>query len=139
MARRKQAGRAAPRTPERSRTVDAGAFRLVDRAGRVRAVLEMGRAGPCLSMMHDDGTVALELVLSAAGPRLRLTDERGVTRVFVGATRGAARMGMADAAGQQRLFLGLSNGGRPALTLYDGAQRQAWTTGDGRARRRSKT
>ncbi len=123
----------------RVRAVETEELRLVDRGGRVRAVLEMIRVGPCLRMMHEDGTVALELVLAGNGPGLRLTDEKGRTRLFVGATRGAARMGMADGEGSQRLFLGLNNGGGPALTLYDREQRQVWTTRPTGARARRST
>lgn len=112
----------------RVRAVETAELRLVDRAGRVRAVLEMTRAGPSLAMMHEDGTVALELVLTGDGAGVRLADDKGETRVFLGATRGAARMGMADGAGTPRLFLGLNNGGKPTLTLYDRDQRRVWTT-----------
>lgn len=111
----------------RVRAIEVGELRLVDRNGRVRAVLEMGRLGPRLAMMHEDGTVALDLTLAADGPGVRLADEDGKTRVFLGATRGAARMGMADAEGSQRLFLGVNSLGKPTLTLYDREQRQIWT------------
>jgi len=52
----------------RVKAVEAGEFRLVDKAGRVRAALEMTRSGPRLAMMHEDGTVALEVTLAAQGP-----------------------------------------------------------------------
>ena len=52
----------------RVRAVETEELRLVDRGGRVRAVLEMPRVGPCLRLMHEDGTVALELVLAGNGP-----------------------------------------------------------------------
>lgn len=118
----------------RVRVIEAGEFRLVDRAGRMRVLLEMTRFGPRLAMMRGDETVALELTLTGDGAGMRFTDEEGMTRVFVGATRGAARIGMADGEGAQRLFLGLTGGGEPALTLYDGSQRQVWTTRTTKAR-----
>lgn len=111
----------------RVRAVEAGEFRLVDKTGRVRAVLEMVRNGPSLSMMHEDGTVSLEVELSKEGPVVRLSDETGRTRVFVGATRGAARLGMADGQGHQRLFIGADSAGNPAVTLYNRDQKQIWT------------
>jgi hypothetical protein len=117
-----------------ARAIEAEEFRLVDRAGRVRARVEITRAGPRLAMMHGDGTVALELVLTPDGPALRLMDTVGDTRMFVGALRGAARIGMADGDGAQRLFLGLGGRGTPALTLYDDAQRQSWSTRAPKAR-----
>jgi len=126
---RKESTRATPRTKaERLRSIEAGEFRLVDRAGSVRAVLGLARSGPQLAMMHEDGTVAIEVTLTRAGPVVRLMDDGGKTRVFMGATRGAARMGMSDVNGTQRAFLGLSAGGAPALTLYDNRQRRVWTT-----------
>lgn len=138
--RRKISERAAARERQtadvRAKAVETGELRLVDRAGRVRAVLEVTRAGPSLAMMHEDGTVALELVLAGDGPGVRLTDEKGKTRVFVGATRGAARMGMTDGNGSQRLFLGVNGSGTPTLTLYDREQQRVWTTGAKRARAR---
>lgn len=109
--------------------IETGELRLVDRSGRVRAVLSASQSGPSLAMMHEDGTVALELVLGGDGPAVRLSDDKGETRVFIGAVRGAARIGMADGNGFQRLFLGVSNGGTPAATLYDSQQRQVWSAG----------
>ncbi len=112
----------------RVRAVEAGEFRLVDGAGRMRALLEMTRAGPRLAMMHEDGTVAIEVMLARDGPGVRLTDRAGKTRLFAGAMRGTPRIGIADAEGSQRLFVGLSHGGEPSVTLYDTSQRQVWTT-----------
>jgi hypothetical protein len=118
----------------RVRVVEAGEFRLVDRAGRTRAALEMTRNGPRLAMMHECGTVALELTLASDGPSVRLSDGEDATRVFLGATRGAARMGMADGKGSQRLFFGVSAEGTPTITLYDREQGQVWTTPPARTR-----
>lgn len=111
----------------RVKAAEAGEFRLVDKAGSVRAVLEMARTGPRLAMMHEDGTVALEVMLSSDGPGVRLSDEDGRTRVFVGATRDAARIGLADRSGAQRAFIGVSQSGKPAITTYDAKQRTRWT------------
>lgn len=111
----------------RVRAVETEELRLVDRAGRTRTLLEMTRLGPRLAMMHEDGTVALEVILAADGPGVRLADEKGETLVFAGATRGGARIGMADSEGSQRVFLGVNSGGTPTLTLYDRNQRQVWT------------
>ncbi len=125
-------GQRAPRSRKPAkpphRAIEATQFRLVDRNGRLRAVLEMSRSGPHLAMLHEDGTPALELALSRDGPCVRLTDGDGATRVFVGATRGSARIGMADDEGTQRVFLGVGAKGTPGLTLYDGHQRRVWTT-----------
>jgi hypothetical protein len=131
MAKQRVSKRAAPARPlteVRAHAVEAEEFRLVDRSGRPRATLEMTALGPRLVMMHEDGTVALELLLSGDGSGLRLAGRDGETRVFVGASRGSARLGMADTGGSQRAFLGVSTRGQPALTLYDGDQRQVWTT-----------
>jgi hypothetical protein len=134
MAKDKKGTGRHPSSPQRAavvtaRTVEAEEFRLVDRSGRVRARVELTRAGPRFAMMHEDETIALELVLTPDGPALRLMDVGGNTRLFVGALRGAARIGMADGDGAQRLFLGLGGKGTPALTLYDDSQRQSWSTG----------
>jgi len=129
-----------PAPPERQaadvrvRVVEAQEFRLVDRTGKVRAALELTRAGPSLAMLHEDGTVALEIVLTGDGPGVRLADANGETRVFIGATRGAARMGMADGQGSQRLFLGVNSGGTPTISLYDREQRQVWTAATAKER-----
>lgn len=110
----------------RVRTVEAGEFRLVDGAGRMRALLQMTRLGPRLVMMHEDGTVAIEIKLGNDGPAVRLTDDTGSTRVFVGAMRGMARIGMADGKGSQRLLAGLSHTGEPSVTLYDDSHQRVW-------------
>lgn len=132
MAKRKTiAGRqtmTARQTAEiRVRALETEELRLVDRTGRTRTLLEITRLGPRLAMMHEDGTVALEVILAADGPGMRFADERGETLVFAGATRGGARIGMADGHGSQRVFLGVNRDGTPTLTLYDTDQRQVWT------------
>ena len=111
----------------RVRTIEAGEFRLVDGAGRMRALLQMTRLGPRLVMMHEDGTVAVEMKLGHDGPALRLADDQGSTRVFVGAMRDMARIGLADGKGLQRLFAGLSHNGEPSVTLYDDSHKRVWT------------
>lgn len=110
----------------RVKAAEAGEFRLVDKAGRLRAALEMTRFGPRLAMMHTDGTVALEVMLGAQGPSVRMADEDGCTRVFVGATRDAARIGLADGSGAQRIFIGVGQEGKPSVTIYDAKQRTLW-------------
>ena len=112
----------------RVRAVEAAEFRLVDKAGRVRAMLEMTRSGPRLAMIHEDGPVSLELTLAADGPGLRLADEDGQTRLFIGATRDAARIGLADGTGKQRAYIGVSRGGKAKITFYDAKQRAVWAT-----------
>jgi hypothetical protein len=111
----------------RVRAVEASEFRLVDRAGKVRAVLEMSRLGPRLVMMHADGTPALELSLPPDGPAIRLSDQDGETRTFIGAIRDAARIAMADGKGNQRIFIGVNAAGTPSLTVYDGKQKAVWS------------
>jgi hypothetical protein len=110
----------------RVKAVEASEFRLVDKSGRLRAVLEMTRTGPRLALLDEDGTVALETSLSNDGPSIRLADQHGNTRVFLGATRDASRIGLADSDGAQRVFLGVSAGGKPAVTVYDSEQRKVW-------------
>lgn len=110
----------------RVRAVEAGEFRLVDKAGRVRAVLELTRAGPRLAMMHEDGTVALEATLAGDGPGVRLADEDGRTRVFIGATRDEARIGLADGNEKPRMFLGVSRSGKPKISIYNAKQGKMW-------------
>jgi hypothetical protein len=110
----------------RVRTIEAGEFRLVDQAGRMRALMQVTRIGPRLVMMHEDGTVAVEIKLGHDGPAVRLADDKGSTRVFVGAMRGMARIGMADAEGLQRLLVGLSHTGEPSVTLYDDSHQRVW-------------
>jgi hypothetical protein len=107
-------------------TVEASEFRLVDRSGRLQAVLESTPQGPRLAMMQSDGSVGLEITLAPDGPGIRLSDENGQTRVFVGAMRDAARLGMADGDGNQRLFIGVNARGAPSITLYDARQREVW-------------
>ena len=143
MAKRKTVtGRTA--SPERQaaevrvRVVETEELRLVDRSGRTRTLLEMTRTGPRLAMMHEDGTVALEVILAADGPGVRLADETGETRIFAGATRGGARVGMADGKGSQRVYLGVNSGGTPTLTLYDQDQRQVWTAASTKAMARQR-
>jgi hypothetical protein len=114
--------------PSRASTLETSELRLVDKSGRLRALLDITRAGPRLAMMREDGTTVLELMVTGDGAGVRMTDAAGNTRVFVGATRGTARLGMSDGDGANRLFLGLSGGGDPALTLYDGSQREVWAT-----------
>ena len=111
----------------RVKSVEAGEFRLVDKAGRVRAVLELTRSGPRLAMMHEDGTVGLEVSLGAGNPAVRLADETGQTRVFLGAARDAASIALADGKGAQRTFMGVSRSGKTTIKLYDAKQRVAWT------------
>jgi hypothetical protein len=111
----------------RVRAVEATEFRLVDKAGNLRAVLEMTRSGPRLQMIHDDGVVALEVSLPPDGPAIWLGDEDGHTRLFLGALRDAARIGMADAKGRQRAFIGLTPGGQASVTLYDANQKVTWS------------
>ena len=112
----------------RARAAEAAEFRLVDKAGRVRATLAMTRSGPRLAMMHDDGAVGLELTLAPDGPSLRLADEDGQTRLFLGATRDAARIGLADGTGKQRLYIGVGQRGKPTVSVYDARQRTVWTS-----------
>lgn len=111
-----------------ARAVEAEEFRLVDRAGRLRALLELTRIGPRLAMMREDGTIALELMLTGDGAGARFADDTGKTRVFIGASRGTARLGMADGDGAPRVFLGLDRNGKPTLSFYDRRQRKVRTT-----------
>lgn len=122
----------------RVRAVEAKEFRLVDSAGRTRAALEMTGPGPRLVMMHEDGTVALEVMLARQGPSVRLADGAGETRVFIGAMLGTARIGMADANASPRLFVGLGHNGEPSVALYDGSQRRLWATPAAEARSPAK-
>lgn len=127
--RRSVQGRAATerQSPEVNvRAVEASEFRLVDRDGRLRAVLESTPQGPRLAMMQEDGSIALEITLAPDGPGIRLGDENGQTRVFIGAMRDAARLGMADSDGNQRIFLGVNAKGTPTITTYDARQREVW-------------
>jgi hypothetical protein len=111
----------------RVRAIESSEFRLVDKSGKVRAVLEMSRLGPRLVMMHADGTAGLEVSLPPDGPAVTLSDEDGETRVFLGATRDAARVALADSKGNQRMFLGVSAAGKPSLTVYDAKQKAVWS------------
>jgi hypothetical protein len=111
----------------RVRAVESSEFRLVDKTGKLRAVLDMSRLGPRLMMMHADGTLALEVSLPPDGPAIRLSDQAGETRVFLGATRDAARVALADDKGNQRMFLGVSAAGKPSLTVYDAKQKAVWS------------
>jgi hypothetical protein len=110
----------------RVRAVEASEFRLVDKSGRVRGVLEMSRTGPRLALMHEDGTVSLEVALANDGPSIRLADESNVTRVFVGATRNEARIGLADAEKKPRIFLNVKKSGKPTIATYDNKQKRIW-------------
>lgn len=110
----------------RVRAVEASEFRLVDKSGRVRGVLEMSRSGPRLALMHEDGTVSLEVALADDGPSIRLADESSRTRVFVGATRNEARIGLADAEKKPRIFLNVKSSGKSAIAVYDGKQKKVW-------------
>lgn len=115
----------------RVRAVEASEFRLVDKAGRVRGVLEMSRSGPRLALMHEDGTVSLEVALADDGPSIRLADESSRTRVFVGATRNEARIGLADGEKKPRIFLNVKNSGKPVIAVYDGKQKRVWEAARG--------
>lgn len=110
----------------RSGVVESREFRLVDKAGRVRAAVEMTRSGPRLAMMHEDGTVSLEVMLRPQGPSIRMSDEDGETRVFIGASNAAARLALADEHGIQRVFIGAGRRGGPTITIYDPDQRTVW-------------
>lgn len=131
-ARKKRPGhgtkRARPAATAPARVVEASEFRLVDRAGRVRALLSMSRAGPRLEMMQEDGTIVLEVALTGDGAGAKFADGAGEPRVFIGTARGAARLGMADKEGSPRLFVGLGSAGTPEVTLYDDSQRRVWST-----------
>lgn len=112
----------------RVRAVESQEFRLVDKAGRVRAVLEMTRAGgPRLAMMNEEGATCVEVMLTKDGPGLRMGDAEGDTRIFVGATKDAARIGLADSAGNSRAFLGVMPKSGATLALYDAKQRVVWS------------
>jgi hypothetical protein len=110
--------------------IETEELRLTDAAGTVRAVLEMVRSCPSLTMMNEDGSVALELILSKDGPSIRLADDRGETRIFLGAIRGTSRLGMADADGAQRLFAGVNSAGKPSMHLYDADQHELWNASE---------
>lgn len=115
----------------RVRAVEAQEFRLVDRAGRVRAVLEITRSGsPRLAMFNDEGAACVEITLTKDGPGVRLGDSEGDTRIFIGATKDAARIGLADADGNNRAFLGVMPKGGPTLALYDAKQKVVWAAGE---------
>ncbi len=114
----------------RIRNIEAGEFRLVDKSGRVRAVLEMTRSGPRLAMMDEEGTIGLEITLAAGGPGIRLADEDGKTRAFIGAARDAASIALADGKGAQRVFVGVGRSGTPSIKTYDAKQRVAWSVAE---------
>jgi hypothetical protein len=114
----------------RVRAVEAGEFRLVDKSGRVRAVLEMTRSGPRLAMIQEDGAVSFEVALAPDGPGLRVSDVDGNTRIFIGAQRDSGRIALADGKGKQRAFIGVGGEGRPMIDLYDAKQRRIWGAPD---------
>lgn len=113
----------------RVRAIEASEFRLVDKSGRLRGVLEMSRSGPRLALMHEDGTISLEVALANDGPSIRLADESSDTRVFVGATRDEARIGLADGEKKPRIFLNVKNSGKPTIAVYDSKQKRVWEAG----------
>lgn len=110
--------------------IETEELRLTDAAGTVRAVFEMVRNCPSLTMLNEDGSIALEVILSKDGPSIRLADHRGETRIFMGAIRGSSRVGMADADGSQRLFMGVNSVGKPSMHLYDADQHEIWNASE---------
>lgn len=115
----------------RVRAVEAQEFRLVDKSGRVRAVLEVTRSGvPRLAMLNEEGAACVEITLGKDGPGVRLGDSDGDTRVFIGATKDAARIGLADADGNNRAFLGVMPKGGATLALYDAKQKVVWSAAE---------
>ena len=116
--------------------VEAREFRITDDAGVVRAVLGMtagrGRAGsPHLSLMHEDGSEAFEVMLARDEPVMRLTDSGGRTRVFLaiaGIGSDEASIALSDGQGRPRLFIGVGSGGKPTLAVYDAAKKKVWET-----------
>lgn len=109
----------------RVEAVEATEFRLVDKAGRVRGVMEMTESGPRLALLDTEGTVLAEVFAQRDGTAVRLGGRDGDTRVFVGAIGGNARIALSDSGGHQRAFIGVEPKG-PTITLYDAKQKTIW-------------
>jgi len=89
-----------------------------------------GPAGsPHLSLMHEHGSEAFEVMLARDEPVVRLTDAAGSTRIFLaiaGIGSDEARIAFSDGQGRPRLFIGVSSGGKPTLAVYGAAKKKVW-------------
>ena len=96
-------------------------LRLVDSAGRARALLSLVRGKPRLILMDQQGEFRVELGLSADGsPGLRLRDKEGRDRTALALeAAGPPGLTLSDGRGRPRLSLGLASSGAPALMMRD--------------------
>ena len=105
--------------------VTATEFRLVDDAGRTRALLSLLRGRPRLIMLGETGEFQMELGIDQENsPALRFRDPDGKPRVRLAlASSGAPDLSFMDRSGNDRSVLALSRDGAPALRMNDEAGR----------------
>jgi hypothetical protein len=129
--------------------VRAKKFVLVDDTGKTRAVLDVDKSEPGLTLLDAAGKPRAGLRVSAAGPSLDLYDAAGKPRAGLFVVAGGPVLTLADAAGKWRASLGVLAGGssldlydaagkpraglfvlagEPGLTLYDAAGKMTWRT-----------
>ncbi|MEW6261583.1 MAG: hypothetical protein AB1641_00770 [Thermodesulfobacteriota bacterium] len=102
--------------------VTASEIRLVDEAGRTRALFSLLRGKPRLMLMDDRGEFRMELGLGPAGePALWLRDQEGRTRGQLSLAAGGPALRLFDAQGKSRAAVALNQKGEPALIMSDGA------------------
>lgn len=105
----------------RNSRMAADEFRLVDREGRIRAVLGVTAQGPVLAFHDESGRPRAAIGIGAVdGPGVVLADERGKPRAEFEIREGVPRLALADAAGLVRAELQLQSTG-PVLGLSGGA------------------
>ncbi len=89
------------------KTIKAEQFLLVDKKGKIHAILGLTNLGK---------------------PSLGLWDEEGKNRIMLGFLRdGVPGLGLNDAQGGRRINLQLAVDGKPALILFDETEQRIWS------------
>ena len=118
------------------REVVARRFVVVDENGKTRAMLNMRREGPSLTLFDEKGksravldvyqSDVLEMGVDKNVPRLCLRDEKGKYRAGLSLQKDGPRLGLYDENGKTRILLSVLEDG-PRLGLYDENGKIKWS------------
>jgi len=105
---------------------DVPRLSLFDENGKERAVLGVTALGAGLSLFDENGKGRAALGVGADGPLLSFFDENGKTRAGLDVTALGAGLNLADENGNVRAALGVVKDG-PRLGLIDAAGKEVWS------------
>jgi len=105
---------------DKSETIIAKHFALVDSNGNHRAGLGMENGSPVLYLKDTSGRVRVYMALPESGPMFVMKDANGIKRFFIDYDDNyGAAVGFMNSQQQKQLVLGIIQDSNPAITMFD--------------------